>query len=214
LYGGVFMDIVGILKDCFVYPTQNMRIFVIIGVLVVLGNFLDALDHGLLSIGTFFIIELVFIIFFIVISGLILPGYFLSIIRGTVNGSNSVPSLSLVKNIIDSIKLIIMEIVYIIPIAIIILVSAFALNLFGLIDRLLFYMNTYGSNYMNYVPNDLLVSFGTAMVVIGILLFVLGVLYAIIIYIAQARLAKYDSLKSTFQIMEIFRDISKIGWGN
>ncbi len=209
-----FMDIVGIFKDCFSYPTRNMKIFVIIGILFVLGNFLDAFDYGLLGIGISSVIEIIFMILSIVINGLILPGYVLSIIRGTVNGSDVVPSLSLVRNFIDSLKVIIMSIVYMIPIGIILLVSVFALNLFELFDSLLFYVNNYGSNYMNYVPDDLLINFGTALLIIGIILMVLGILYIIIVYIAQARLAKYDSLKSAFQIREIFNDISKIGWGN
>lgn len=207
------MDIVEIFKDSFVYPTKNMKTFAIIGILVVLGNFSDAFDYGLLNGGTF-IVGIIFTILFIAISLLILPGYFLSVIRRTVNDSNDLPSLSLVKNIIDSLKLLIMGIVYMIPIAIILLVSAFALNIFGLINRVLFYVNNYGADYANYMPDDLLISFGTGILIMGIIFFILCVLYSIIVFIAQSRLAKYDSLKSSFQIREIFNDISKIGWGN
>lgn len=130
-----------------------------------------------------------------------------------MNYSDVIPSLSLEKNMIDSIKLGIINLVYLIPILIIWFVSAYLLNFFNLINDGTSYFTTYGPNYLNYIPDDLKFNVGIVVLIMGFLTIVLFLIYLIFTFIVEARLAKYNKFKSAFQIREIINDISNIGWG-
>lgn len=199
-FGGVSMDLLGIIKDAFVYPSKNLKVFVIVSILMIcLGLFIE-FDSSFLSSG-----NLTFggIILLMLLIGalLVLPGYILSIIRVTINGSDDLPSIDLNKNIVDSLKLFVMGIVYLLPIVLILLFMFVLLSFSGDLSNL--------SN-LNYLSD---LSIGLIALLILVII-IICLIFAIFIYIAESRLAKYDSLSAAFQIKEILNDISNIGWGN
>lgn len=180
------MDIIGILKDAFVYPTKNMGVFGLIGCLAILFNLLSGLKYIPLSSEAYIVISLVLIVFYI-LGIFILPGYFFSIIKETVNNSDVIPSFDFVRNLVDTCRLIIIGLVYGTPILILGIILVYILSFIGNI-------------FVNLI-----------MAIIIIVLFFFSITIS---YIAEARLAKYDKLKDALTIRGIFNDISKIGWGN
>jgi len=208
------MSIDEIFKDAFVYPSKNLKIFVIIGALVLLYNYgLLGFNYSLLGFQASSFIEIILFLVYILIGSLLLPGYFLSIIRETINGSDDIPSFNIVKNVVDSVKLYVVHIVYTIPLIFILLISAYALNLFGIISEFISYWNLYGSEYLNHVPPELMLDFGLSLLIMSSLASILPIFFMFITYIAEMRLAKFNQLKAAFQIRSIYNDISKIGWG-
>ena len=63
------------------------------------------------------------------------------------------------------------------------------------------------------VPQSQIIALGNAMIITGVVAFVLFVIFAVIQTMAQSRLAKTDSLGDALNIPEAFKDIGKIGYG-
>lgn len=111
-------------------------------------------------------------------------------------------------------KLFIVDIVYILPLFIILFVLGIFLRFFELSAKIIPYYNKFGVDYINYIPQDLLFDFSLSFLILMILGIVLYFIALFFLFIARARLAKYGKLSSSFQIKEILNDISKISWGN
>lgn len=205
------MNIGKIFKDAFIYPIKSWKIFIVIGLLLCVSDFSE-LTYVLLSSRTISI-EILFLGLISLIILVILQGYHLSIIRDTFGHSNYLTSFVLDKNFIDGLKVIIVCFVYSMPLIVLLLTSAYFLGFFKLINTNSLYSN-YGLNYLNYIFQELLFDFEGIFLFLLFLGIVLLFIISILFVIADSRLAIYGDLGSAFQIIEIFNDISKIGWRN
>jgi hypothetical protein len=153
--------------------------------------------------------------------GFILSGYLVSIIKTGIDQTDSAPEFVWKENLVTGIKYLIVTIVYFIIPAIITLIVGWATNMFGLAMDI---TTRIGTAYMTapanatIVPADIIpqsdfIALGNAMIITGVVALVLLIFFTFIQTMAQARLAKTDSLGDALNIPEAFKDIGRIGWG-
>lgn len=183
------MDVGKIIVSSFRYPFRNIAKLPILFVLFVLMAIIPIaklLDNTYLMI--FGVVA-----FFIFI--LIVPGYLVSIIKTGSIGSDMLPSYNLKNNILDSIRVLCLRIVYmIVPACVFFIV-----------------MSTLGSASIDLLYN---LQIHTFLATIGlIILLVLGIwiIFEVLLFFAKARLAYFNSFSEAVKINRVVGDIRKIG---
>lgn len=183
------MNLTKIVSNSLKYPFRNIARLPIICILFILIAFVPI---GMLSDNNSIMLIGV-IAFFLFI--LIVPGYFLSIVKIGSNQSALMPSFNLVNNILDSIKVTVLRIVYMIVPAIMFFFSLTALG------------PTAREMIVNLKVLEFLatVGFGFILVLITYLIF------EFFLFFAKARLAYFGSLSEALRIHKVIGDIKSIG---
>ena len=183
------MDLKKIVSNSFKYPFRNLKKLPIICILFIL---IAIIPIGMISDNNY-VVAIGVIAFFLFI--LIVPGYFLSIVKLGSNQSAMLPSFNLVNNIYDSVRVLFLRIVYmIIPVTVFLL----ALIVFGPTSRNLLF---------NYKILEFLAA-------VGLVLFLVLITYLVfefLLFFAKARLAYFNSLREALNIKKVIGDIFRIG---
>lgn len=219
------MEIMDIIKESLIFPSNDLAklaIYIaltfVAGILAVLGLILFAL--GLIDNVIYTIIGFILVIAGLIV-GFILAGYQISIIKSGIDGDEAVPEFNWKEDLINGIKYLVVNIVYFIIPAIIVLIVAWATNLFGLIGET-FNKMMYASinapanttvTFSNVVPQSTIISLGTAMIVTAVVAFVLFLIFMFIQTMGESRLANTGNLGDALNVPEAFKDIGRIGWG-
>lgn len=186
------MDVRGIISKSFKYPFRNLAKLPILFILFVL---MAIIPIGLVADNNYIVIAGV-IAFFIFI--LIVPGYFLSMVKIGSNQSAMFPSFNLVNNIYDSIRVVFLRIVYMIIPSI---VFFLALTIFGPTSRgLLFNLRIY----------EFLATLGLVL----LLILITYLVFEFLLFFAKARLAYFNSFSEALKINKVIGDIRNIGFVN
>ncbi len=183
------MDLSKIILNSIKYPFKNIAKLPIIFILFILiaiipiGKLLN--NNYMMLIGG--------IAFFVFI--LIVPGYFLNIIKIGSRESAMFPSLNLVNNIYDSIRVLVLRMVYmIVPVAMFfILLSTVAPASFNLLN--------------DFKILSFLATFGLLLVII----LVTYLIFEFLLFFAKARLAYHNSLSEALKVNKVIEDIRNIG---
>lgn len=187
---GDWMNLSQIISGSFKYPFNDFKNLILVCILFILPAIFPL---GILM--NQYVVKIIGLItFFIFI--LILPGYLVSVIKMGTIVSSEIPALSL-KNIVNTFKLLVLRIVYMIIPAIVSIVLLFVLGFssIGFIS--------------DFNLGGILLSIP---LVLGICLIV-WIIFKLLLIIAKARLAYYDSLKEALKINKVIRDIKNIGLG-
>ncbi len=221
------MNISELFKNSFKYPTKDWGKVLILGLLII-GLFILMIIAGIsllfaqvIPIAIIFVIALIFAI----IVGLIYSGYGLSVIRETIFNKNvaiddqeeSLPEFKWSDNIVDGLKVLVLNIVYMIIPVIITLVLAYALGVFSefaSINQSLNIYNQTGAYLPNSIATGYMVSNGYAVAIVNTVAAILSVIFSLFAFIAMAKLAESGKLGSIIKFREINDTISRIGWGN
>ena len=185
------MNISQIISNSFKYPFKNLKRLVVLCILFVLPI--------IFPIGLYYDSDVVVIVGIIVIFALILiiPGYTVSIIKKGSVVSDELPSLRIGRNIVDTFKLLILRIVYmIVPVAV------FLILLFSMISTI--FNGDFGFDIGGFLST------------LGIVLLVIYIVYFIfefLLIFARARLAHFNSLIESLKIHKVVKDIRNIGVG-
>ena len=219
------MEIMEIIKEAIVFPSNDLAKLAIYIVLAIVAALLAAIGLVFVALGmadspVWTIIGIILFLAGLVV-GFIILGYQISIIKTGIEHTESAPEFDWRGNLITGIKYFVVNIVYLIMPAIVVLIVAWATNLFGLAYDMFYKMamasmaapanTTVVIN--DVVPQSQIIQLGTAMIITGIVAFVLFVIFGIILTMAQSRLAKTDGLGDALNIPEAFRDIGRIGYG-
>ena len=219
------MEITEIIKESFMFPANNLKalaIYIVItfvlgilafgGVVTFLGVQSSAV-YGILS----------FILFIIaIIIGFILAGYEIDIIKTGIDLNEVAPDFDWKNDLIRGIKAIIVAIVYFIIPAIITLIVAFLTNVPGNIVNVAGYLNqttmnangtVVASSTLDMVPNSVMSGLIGSLSITLLVAAILFIIFSFVQVMANARLAKTDSLGEALNIPEAVRDIPKIGTG-
>lgn len=219
------MEIMEIIEDAFKFPSKDWAKLAIYIVLAVISGILIAIGVVMLALGLMESVAVAVIGAIILILALlvifIVSGYQISIIKAGIEHAESAPEFDWKGNLITGVKYIILNIVYFIIPAIIVLIVAWATNIFGMVYEMGNLMYTASANapanttveFTNVIPQSLMINFGTAVAIVALIAFVLFIIFAIIQTMGQSRLAKTDSLGNALNIPEAFKDIGRIGWG-
>ena len=186
------MDLSAIVINSVKYPFRNISRLIVISVLFVL---IAIIPIGKL-IGNDFVVLIGVIAFFIFI--MIVPGYFLGVVKTGFRHSSAVPSFNLVNSIADSVRVLILRTVYmIIPVFVF-----FAL------------MSTAGPASIDLIYKLQIPSF---LATFGLMILVIVITYLIfefLLFFAKARMAYLNSLSEALKIHKVVGDIRNIGIGN
>ena len=183
------MDVGKIISSSFKYPFRNIKKLPILFILFILAAIIPigmVMDNRYVTIFGL-------IAFFIFI--LIVPGYLFSIVNIGVNESSVMPSLSFTRNIYDTLRLLVLRIVYMIVPALLFFILVFIVGMPG-VDML---------RDLN-VPGFLL-TWG----LIFLIVIITYILFEVLLFFAKARLAYLNSLSEALKIHKVIGDIKKIG---
>jgi hypothetical protein len=184
------VDLTKIVANSFKYPFRNIAKLPIICILFVL---ISIVPFGMIFDNRY-IVLIGAIAFFAFI--LIVPGYLLSIVRKGSIGSSAMPSLSLVDNLYDSIKVIALRAVYmIVPTAV-----------------FLIFLSTLGPASIDMLFNLKILEFLATFGLTILLILVTYIVFEFLLFFAKARLAYFNSLSEALKINRVISDIRNIGF--
>ncbi|MCL2116254.1 MAG: DUF4013 domain-containing protein [Methanobrevibacter sp.] len=217
------MNVTEIFKDSLIYPTKDLNKLVILGSLITIVAILAILTVFSFITMSFSLPTVLGIITLIsaLIVGFIYNGYSLSIINETIENKqmveniNSFPDFNWSNNIVDGIKVWVLDIIYmIIPV---IVTAIFAYVLLSFMPAPIGDLNiTQLSTSLLSNPNSLEYSAQLNTLMIGVqgLFTILSLVFTLFAKIAKVRLAETSRLSSIFEFEEIYNSIAKIGWGD
>lgn len=219
------MEIMEIIKEAMIFPSTDLAKLAIYIVLAIVAGLLVTFGFILFGVGLannslIFILGLILFVVGLIV-GFIIMGYQISIIKSGIEQDEKVPEFNWKGNLITGIKYLVVNIVYFIIPAIVILIVAWATNLFGVaytvVNKMMMASMSAPANatvaVADAVPQTILLTFGTALMITGIVAFIFLLIFAFIQTMGKSRLAKTDSIGEAVNIPEAFRDIGRIGYG-
>ena len=188
------MEIENIIEQSCRYPFSDMKEFlrvIALFVLLLVPAFLGALflmsSH---DVGANIAILIIMAILFIVI-GLLISGYFISVMKEGINQSGIIPSWNIKKNIVDGLKFCVLAFVYsIIPLVFMFIFMIGASGLFV---------------FTNSAASAIIAGFVLLILIVVILIF------TILSNVGALRLANTDSLSEGLNFSAVIEDLKQIG---
>lgn len=183
------MDVGKIISNSFKYPFRNISKLPLLFILFIL---IAIVPMGMLFDNDY-VVFLGVIAFFAFI--LIVPGYLLSIVKVGSIESSIFPSFNLVNNIYDSIRVLLLRMVYMVVPAIVFFIV----------------LATLGPASMDLLRNLQVHNFIATLGLMVILILVTYLLFEFLLFFAKARLAYFNSLSEALKIHKVITDIRNIG---
>lgn len=209
------MDIIELFKDSLIYPTKEWDKLLIFGVLLIIMSIFSILEIFGIRLSSYIggsVLTIISAILAIIIS-LIIYGYTLSITRKTINNvEGDVPAFDWLNNIVDGLKIVVLRIVYYIIPVIITLIVAYVSGAFNYMYQLITYYLTYGS--LNSASQALLSAAGVSFFTVFIVAAILFIIFSLLFLAAVAVLAETESIGAAVNMVEVFKKIGEIKWGN
>lgn len=217
------MDITEIIKESFVFPANNLKqlaLYIVISIVVsifALGGILAATYAE--SSAVYAVLGVILVIVSLIIA-FILAGYQIKIIKSGID-QGEVLDIDWKNDFITGIKAIIVNIVYYIIPAIIVVIVGFIAGIPAAIGNIGQYVIENSTNatsiadstVVDSIPPELLNSFASSVTVTAIIALILFIIFAFALMMGLSRLAKTDSLGEALNIPEALKDISRIGVG-
>ena len=204
-----------IIMDAIKYPNSDTRKYLIFCVLIILMSLSTILPpYGLKNDTLTLILSLVtLIVLFVVL------GYSVEVVKGGVEGDDTLPDFDYVKQFVIGIKALILEIIYFIIPAVIVIIVASASGLFSSFTKIVYAsIDAIGNGATNFtmimaaIPKSTLNAFAnslTVTIIVGIILFII---FSLMSFAALARFAKTGSGTEGLRFRQILRDMSNVGF--
>ena len=208
------MNLREIITDAIKYPISDTRKFLIFCALIILMSLSTVIpSYGVKNSALTIVLTLVtLIVLFIVL------GYSVEVIKGGTEGENTLPDFDYVKQFVIGIKAMILEIIYFIIPAIIVLIIASASGLFTSFTKMVYASidaiannATTASMIMAAIPKSTINTFTNALTVTLIVAIILFIIFSLMSFTGLVRFAKSGSGTEGLRFKEILKDISKIG---
>lgn len=183
------VNVGSIVSNSLKYPFRNIKKLPILFVLFVM---VAIMPIGMLYDNKYVII-LGVIAFFLFI--LLVPGYLFSIVKIGLNESAMFPSLSFGKTIYDTIRVLVLRIVYMIVPALVFFIV----------------LSTLGSSSVGLLLDLKIGSFLITLGLTFILILITYLIFEFLLFFAKARLAYLNSLSEALKMHKVVEDIRKIG---
>lgn len=208
------MEVIKLFKEALTYPTKDLNKILIFGVLFLITGIVSILQAFGVTLGNDSVSSIISIILGIIsiIATLIIYGYGLDITRKTIALESEIPDFNWAKDIVDGIKLLIVEIVYYIIPVIITVIVAYVTGAFNYLIQIISYSMLYGS--ANAIPQSVLSSALTSFLIVFFVGAILFIIFTLLVVIAIGKLAETGSLGAAINMKDIFNKIGEIGWGN
>ena len=203
--------------DAVKYPISDIRKFLIFCVLIIIMSLSTILPSYGLNDGT---LSIILSLVTLIVSFIVL-GYSLDVLKGGTEGDEALPDFDYVKQFVMGVKAMIIDIIYFIIPAIIVLIVASASGLFSSFTKIVYAsidaMSKDANNLtmiMTSIPNSTMSTFTNALTVTLIVAVILFIIFSLMAFTGMVRLAKSGSGVEGLRFREIFKDMSKIGFVN
>lgn len=181
------MNLGSIFSNAIRYPFGDYKKLLMVGIIILITGLPQlAITYGVDStvILVLYVIELIF--------GILLAGYYVSVVRNGAHYSDEIPDLDFVKNFKDGLKSIVISFIYlIIPTVIVVLVIFFTGAIGASLDHI-----------------------GTSLIISILVAVILYILFGILEIVAIARFAYYDDWGEALSIGTVYDDAKSIGFFN
>ncbi len=179
------MSLKEIFSDSIRYPFSDVSKFVIIGILALIAAMSGILTNYKVD-GA--VMAVAGVISFI--AALAVNGYGVSVIKSGIDQSLDVPGLDFVNNIVNGVKVFIINFIYFIIPCVIVLILA-------------------GLSTMGFLVDDrVFLGLGVTVIIVAIILYIL---FAIMAYVAVARFANSGEFSDALALRDVFGDVKRIG---
>ena len=222
ILNGVNMEIIEIIKDALVFPSTNMRVFLIFVLLTIFAGVFSTIGILLYILGVlnaeFFLWGGLAAVVAMLI-GWIMSGYSISVIKSGIELEDEVPEFVWWDNFITGFNNFIVAIVYFIIPAFLVAVVGYMTNITGNIMAVATEISSQAVNVYTGASSSIAVdaisqAFAGLVGSLAVTLtaaVVLFVIFSFLQTIAEARLANTDSLGKALNVFEATKDIGRIG---
>ncbi len=209
------MNLREIITDAIKYPISDTRKFLIFCVLIILMSLSTILpSYGVKNDTLTIILSLVtLIVSFIVL------GYSVDVIKAGVDGDDTLPDFDYVKQFVIGIKAMILEIIYFIIPAVIVIIVASASGLFTSLTKIVYSsidaINNGASNataIMATIPQSTMNTFTNALTITLIAAIILFIIFSLISFTGLVRFARTGSGTEGLRFRKILNDMSNVGF--
>ena len=221
------MEIMDIIKEAFIFPSNNLEklaIYIVLTFvmgLIVAGGVITTVA-GVNNSSVYLILAAILFIISIIVA-LIISGYQLAILKSGIDLDDEAPSFDWKNDLITGIKLIIVNIVYMIIPAIIVGIVALITNVPGNMVKVSQEVAANSANVtaianstapvVANISDATAAAFASSFAITAIVGLILVIIFAFFLTMGQSRLANTGSLGEALNIPEAARDISRIGVG-
>ena len=208
------MNLREIIIDAIKYPISDTRKFLIFCALIILMSLSTVLpSYGVKNDTLSLILSIVtLIVAFVVL------GYSMDVIKGGTEHADTLPDFDYVKQFVLGIKSLILNLIYFIIPAVLVIIVASATGLFSSFTEIVYISidaianeTTNASMIIAAIPKSTMNTFTNALSITLILGIILFILFSFLSFTAQVRFAKTGSGTEGLRFREILRDISKVG---
>ena len=210
------MNLREIIEDAIKYPISDYRkflIFCVITLLISLSTIVPS--YGFDNSALIIILSLISLI-----ASFVALGYSVDVIKNGIEGDSTLPEFDYVKQFVMGIKAFILDIIYFIIPIILVLIVASASGLFSSFTKIVYgSIDAIANNATSLsmiaaaIPQPTIDAFFNALLVTVVIAIILFVLFSLMSFTALARFAKSGSGTEGLRFREIFRDMSRIGFG-
>ena len=216
-----------IIKEAFIFPSNNLEklaIYIVLTFvlgLIVAGGVITTVA-GVNNSSVYLILAAILFIISIIVA-LIISGYQLAILKSGIDLDDEAPSFDWKNDLITGIKLIIVNIVYMIIPAIIVGIVALITNVPGNMVKASQEVAANSANVtaianstapvVANISDATAAAFASSFAITAIVGLILVIIFAFFLTMGQSRLANTGSLGEALNIPEAARDISRIGVG-
>jgi len=209
------MNLREIIIDAIKYPISDTRKFLIFCALIILMSLSTILpSYGVKNNTLTIILTLVtLIVSFIVL------GYSVEVIKGGTEGEDTLPDFDYVKQFVIGIKALILEIIYFIIPAIIVIIVASATGLFTSFTKIVYAsIDAVGNGAENLtmisaaIPKSAMATFTNALTVTLIVAIILFIVFSLLSFTGLVRFAKFGSGVEGLRFRKIVGDMLKVGF--
>ncbi|MBQ6813712.1 MAG: DUF4013 domain-containing protein [Methanobrevibacter sp.] len=210
------MNLREIITDAIKYPISDTRKFLIFCALCILMSLSTILPSYGLKDGT---LSIILSLVTLIVSFIVL-GYSVDVIKGGCEGDDTLPDFDYVKQFVMGIKALILEIIYFIIPAIIVIIVASASGLFSSFTKIIYVSIDAIANDANNltmimaaIPKSTMDTFTNALILTLIVAIILFVIFSLMSFTGLVRFAKTGSGTEGLRFRQIFRDMSNVGFG-
>ena len=208
------MNLREIILDAIKYPISDTRKFLIFCVLTIIMSLSTIIpSYGFENVTLNTILTLVSLII-----AFIILGYSIDVIKGGAEGDDTLPDFDYVKQFVNGIKAMILDIVYFIIPAIIVLIVASATGLFSSFTAIVYAsVEAMANNTSNLtmiassIPQSTMNTFNNALTITLIVAIILFVIFSLMSFTGLVRFAKSGSGIEGLRFRKILQDMSNVG---
>lgn len=209
------MNLREIIMDAIKYPISDTRKFLIFCALIILITLSTVIPSYGVKNGT---LTIILTLVTLIVSFIVL-GYSVDVIKCGTEGKDTLPDFDYVKNFVIGIKAFILDIIYFLIPAVIVIIVASATGLFSSFTKIIYSsidaMSNGATNFtaiMATIPKSTMDTFTNSLTITLIVAIILFIIFSLMSFTALVRFAKSGSGVEGLRFREILKDMSNVGF--